>query len=410
MAAKTQSLRFKRTIKASPAEVYRAFTHATALRDWLAAAAAAQPRPGGHLYLKWSSGYAVHGDYTTLEPGKKISFTWHGTGEPAATRVQVSLAAVNGGTRVTLNHAGLGTGKAWKSAINQISAGWETGLENMQSVLEHGVDLREARTPRMGVFIDEFNPEVAIRLGVPVSLGSRLEGVAEGSGAQAAGLQKDDVIVRLGGKKISGFASLGPALQGHQAGDMVPVVYYRGPEKHTVSMALSRRPDPPALPESGAALAERAQAVYAAFLDDMTQRLAGVSETEADHRPAPNEWSLKELVAHFIACERDLQSWIADMVNDNTVGDSLEFRPNVNPRLAALVARYPTLPALLQELRQSTQETLALLRALPPEFVARKHMFRRVAGWILFVVPSHLPDEHGAQVQAALEAARQPAA
>lgn len=112
------------------------------------------------------------------------------------------------------------------------------------------------------------------------------------------------------------------------------------------------------------------------------------------------------MTAHFVATERDLQSWIADMLEDNVVGDSLEFRPNVTPRLNALIARYRTLPALLEELRQAAEETTALLAALPPEFVARKHLYRRVALWITQVVPSHLRDEHGEQLRATLEAAR----
>jgi uncharacterized protein YndB with AHSA1/START domain len=41
---KTQTLKFKRTISASPAEVFRAFTHPTALRDWLSNAAQADAR------------------------------------------------------------------------------------------------------------------------------------------------------------------------------------------------------------------------------------------------------------------------------------------------------------------------------------------------------------------------------
>jgi uncharacterized protein YndB with AHSA1/START domain len=406
MPSQTQSLRFTRTVQALPAEVFRAFTHATALRDWLAAAAASQPQPGGGLYLRWNSGYAAHGTFTALEPGRKVAFTWQGTGEPSPSRVQVSLAEKNGGSRVTLTHSGLGRGKAWAASLDAIQSGWETGLENLQSVLERGIDLRFMRTPRMGVVISDFNAEAAARLGVPVSAGALLEGTAEGSGARAAGLQKDDVIVRLGGKPVTGFASLGPALTGHQAGERVPVVFYRGPEKRTVKMVLGQRPEPPALPETGAALADRAAEMYATFLRDMESRLAHVSEAEADHRPAPGEWSLKELVAHFIACERDLQSWIADMVNDNTAGDSLEFRPNVTPRLEAIVSRFQTLPALQAELRQAAGETQALLRALPPAFVTRKHLFRRVTDWVLSVVPSHLPDEHGGQFEATLAAAR----
>ena len=404
--AKTQTLKFRRTISAPPEEVYRAFTHATALRDWLADAAASQPRPGGHFYLKWNSGFAAYGTYTTLEPGRQLGFTWFGTDEPAPTGVRVALAPKNGGTQLALTHSGVGTGKAWQAATAAIRDGWTTSLEDLQAMLERGVDLRQMRLPRMGVLIDAFNAGVAARLGVPVNAGARLAGTAGGSGAQAAGLQKDDVIVRLGGKPITGFSSLGPALQGHQAGDKVPVVFYRGPQKHRVSMALSRRPEPPVLPAGGAELAERAEVLYAGFLNDMAARLKGVSEAEAGHRPAPNEWTLKELVAHFIASERDTQSWIADMLNDNTVGDSLEFRPNVTPRLAAMVDRYCTLRGLQAELKAATRETIALLRALPPEFVARPHMFRRVADWIQLVVPGHLPDEHGEQIQATLQAAR----
>jgi uncharacterized protein YndB with AHSA1/START domain len=406
MPTQTQSLRFTRTLQAPPAEVYRAFTHATALRDWLADAAASQPQPGGGLYLRWGSGYAAHGTFTALEAGRKVAFTWHGTGEPAGSRVLVTLAEKNGATRLSLTHRGLGRGKAWAASLESIQSGWEAGLENLQSVLERGIDLRFMRTPRMGVLIGDFNAEVAARLGVPVSAGALLEGTAEGSGARAAGLQKNDVIVRMGTKPVTGFASLGPALAGHHAGERLPVVFYRGPEKHTVKMELGQRPEPPALPETGAALADRAAEVYAAFLTGMDTRLEGVTEAEADHRPAPGEWNLKELVAHFIACERDLQSWIADMVNDNTVGDSLEFRPNVTPRLDAIVGRFQTLPALQDELRQAAAETQALLRALPASFVARKHLFRRVADWMLSVVPSHLPDEHGGQFEATLAAAR----
>jgi hypothetical protein len=33
-------------------------------------------------------------------------------------------------------------------------------------------------------------------------------------------------------------------------------------------------------------------------------------------------------------------------------------------------------------------------------------MFRRVADWIQLVVPGHLPDEHGEQIRATLQAAR----
>lgn len=408
-SVKTQTLRFKRTVNASPAEVFRAFTHPTALRDWFCNAAEVDARVGGYFYAGWDSGYSATGAFTALEPGKKIALTWHGRGEPEATRVLVSLAVKGDGTTLTLAHAGVGSGKKWAATIEQFTGGWETALENLQSVLETGVDLRLARLPRLGIFVDDFNADIAARLGVPVKVGIRLAGTAEGTGARAAGLEQDDVMVKLGGKKAVDFPSLTTALRGHQAGDKVPVVFYRGQEKKTVTMELSRRPIPE-LPPTAAALADLARQNYVTLEADFAKRLEGVTEAEAERRPAANEWNLKELVAHFIACERDLQSWTAQMINDREMGDSLEFRPNVTVRLQVLVARYPTLPALLDELKRSADETTAFIAALPPEFVARKHVYQRLAQWIMFTVPVHLPDEHGAQVLATLDAARQPAA
>ncbi len=412
MTSKSHTLKFKRTIAAPPSEVYRAFTHATALRDWLCHAAQADARVGGRLYLWWGSRYYAMGEYTALEPGKKVAFTYRGKNEPETTRVQVTLAAKDGrrspsgdGTLVTLTHSGLGAGAKWASMTRAVERDWPEALENLQSVMETGVDLRVARLPRLGILVDNFTPEIAAQLGVPTHKGIRLAGTFEGTGAHAAGFQKDDVLVKLGGRNVFDFPSLSEALQGRQAGDVIPVVFYRGKEKKTVKMELSKRPMPTP-PATAAALAELARKNYADLDAAFAQRLEGVTEAEAGQRPAPNEWNVKELLAHFIACDRDLQSWIADMVNDNAVPDSLEFRPNVTIRLARIVERYPTLPALLEELKRSAAETVGLLAALPPEFVAHKHMYNRLASWMMQVAPSHLPDEHGDQFKATIEAAR----
>ena len=115
-------------------------------------------------------------------------------------------------------------------------------------------------------------------------------------------------------------------------------------------------------------------------------------------------------IAHFIACERDLQSWDCRTINGgNNAGeaqDSLEFRPNVTPRLRVLVGRYPTVAALLEELKRAEAETVALLAALPPEFVARKHLYQRAAFWMTQIVTSHFGDEHLNLMKAAIEAAK----
>ena len=402
-ARKPSTFSFKQTVNAPPAEVYRAFTHATALRDWLCDAAQTEARLGGRLYLWWGSGFYMSGEFTALEPGKKIVFTWDGKGEPAPTKVQVSLKEKNGGTAVTLTHSGVGSGGVWASTIHAITKDWPESLANLASVLESGIDLRFANRPRLGIFFGEFNPQVAQRLNVPAKKGIYLEGTAEGSGARAAGLQKDDVIVQFDGKNVDVY-SLGGVVQKHKAGDTVPVAFYRGGQKMTAPLELSRFPIPD-VPPTAAELAEVVRKNYVDMDAELAKMLEGVTEEEASFKAGP-EWSLKELACHFIAMERDFQSWAADMLNDTPVNDSLEMRPNVNERLRALAGRFGTLAALLEELKRAEAETAALIANWPDWFVARKHMYRRAALWMLQTVPDHLRSEHGEQLQAAVKAAK----
>ena len=400
-----QTLKFKRTVNAPPAEVYRAFTHATALRDWLCNAAQTEVRPGGRFYVWMNSGFYATGEFVKLEPGKRLVFTWYGKDEPAPTRVQVLLQPKEGGTSITLKHEQIGSGAKWAKTIREIQDGWTESLENLQSVLETGIDLRMARQPRLGILIGDFSPEIATQLSVPVKAGIRLEGTAEGTGARAAGLQKNDVIVKVGGKKAADFPSLTNAVKGHRAGDRVAVTFYRGGEKKIVQLELSAQ-SAPELPATGAELADIVRRNYTQLNAELGKLFADVTEAEAEHRPAPDAWNLKEMAAHFIACERDFQSWMADMLNDNVVNDWLEFRPNVVERLHALVERFGTLPALMEELKRSQAETVSLLAALPASFVARKHMYRRAASWMLKVIPGHYREEHGGQMRAAIQSAR----
>lgn len=400
-------LKFKRTIQIPPAEVYRAFTHATLLRDWLCQIAQTDARIGGQFYARWSTTYFALGQYTALEPGRKVAFTWQGSTDPGPSQVQVALQAKGQATVLTLTHKDLGSGKKWAQTIQEMEQGWAEGLENLQSVLEVGVDLREVRRPRMGILLDDFNPLIAAELGVPAKKGVRLGGVGDGTGAQAAGLQKDDVLIKLADAALSDIPSLGAALQRQRAGNVVPVTFYRSAKKQTVALTLGAPPPPEELPPTGAALANLVQPLYAAVQNQFEQQLAEVTDAVASVTPAPNEWNAKQLVAHFIACERDLQSWIADMLQDNVIGDSLQFRPNITPRLDAIITRYPTLPALLAELQAASAETLNLLRNLPPEFIAhRKHFYRRIVSWVTQVTPSHLSEEHQTQLQATLAVAQ----
>lgn len=395
-------LKFKRIVNAPVEQVYRAFTNSTALREWMCASAQAAPRKGGRLYLWWESGYYTSGEFTALTPNKKVAFTWHGRGEPATTQVQVSLAVKPDGVHVTLTHDGIGTGKAWTGVAQAIRAGWEQSLENLQSTLETGVDLRIARRPLLGLSgSEDLTPERAAQLGVPVKAGLRLLSTIEGMGAQAAGLQKDDVLVRLGNNKIANTQDLAAAMRLHRAGDVVPVVFYRGSEKKTAQLTLSAHPLPELLP-TPAAMVEPARQAYAEAGAELAQCFEGIGEEAAGCQPSPDEWSAKQVLAHLILGERGFFQLVDDMVSgEEPWRDGFD---NIRPPIDALLALYPTVPELLQELKRAQAETVALLAAVPPEFAARKSTFWRLCSLLPFL-SLHIRDHIG-QIKAALKAAK----
>lgn len=378
MSSDTRSLSFEQTITVSPAAVYRAFTSSSALREWLGDVATTAPQPGGRIYLAWNDGYYTAGSFTKLEPGKEIAFTWHGRGEPGPSVVRVTLApAGEEGTQLLLRHEGLGTSEEWRTTVEAGEKGWRRSLENLVSVLTKGEDLRFTRRPMLGITVGEFNEKVAVELGVPVTEGIHLDGLVEGMGAAAAGLHAGDVMVTIDEKEVRDWPSLSTALSTHRAGDTVEVTFYRGSEKRSVPMTLSGRPIPemPAtLPELAGALRERYEQIEAE-LDDF---FAGVDEAAAFHKPGPEEWSAAEVLAHLIHGERYQNQWLAELANGHE-GWHDDWGGNSHAQVAATVAAYPSVAALLDELKRHHAEMEAFIKNLPADFAERKGSYWRLA-------------------------------
>jgi hypothetical protein len=73
--------------------------------------------------------------------------------------------------------------------------------------------------------------------------GYKLAGVFDGSPAARAGLQKGDVLVRLGGKPVEDLASFTRALRSHGPGDLVEVGVLRGGRSLNFTVVLGNRAD-----------------------------------------------------------------------------------------------------------------------------------------------------------------------
>jgi len=395
-------LKFEQNIKTSPANVYHAFTNATLLRQWICDIATVEPKVGGRIYLAWNAGYYTAGEYSALENNQRVAFTWFGKNDPQRTQVEVSLHPTEMGTHLELTHSKIGEGNEWEVVVEEYKRGWKNSLKNLAYVMETGQDLRLVMRPMLGITINDFNEIIAQQIGVPVSKGIRIDDVTEGIGAQVAGLQHDDVIVALNGQTVEDWVSLNNALLGLQAGDVIPVVFYRGSEKKNVEMELSKR----ALPEIPESIIELSQALekqnhkvakqFDEFLDNVT-------EEEASFKPAPDEWSVKDIFAHLIQGERFYQFYITELVADQERWSD-DWGGNMQAFIDATVESYGTLQNLRQELKRARKETVLLIAKLPPETVEHKSSYWRLAYNVLEM--AHHDMAHLQQMRTAVQVSR----
>lgn len=392
------TLTFERKINVPAEAVYHAFTNTTAIREWLADGVQAQAQEGGRFYAWWNDGYYTSGEYTGLAENESVGFTWFGRGEPHQTQVTVSLAADGDATRLTLVHDGLGEGEAWEPIVTEFTRGWESGLENLISVLETGTDLRLARRPLLGIVPgDLINKENAAQYNLPPDAkGNVIGSVLEGYGSEAAGLQSGDVLHSIDGVVLENFPAYATAMAGKKAGDTVEVVYWRAGEQFAAPMTLSPRPMPEVPPDAGE-LSKAVEKVYAQVHDELAEILDGVSDEAAAKNPPVGGWSAKETLCHLILVERDTQMWLATLISGRGLTN---FPDNIQSRIEALLAVYPALDDLRGELQRSHAETVRMLAELPAEFVARKGSYVRMGQGML--QGALHPQSHYEQIKAAL--------
>jgi Zn-dependent M28 family amino/carboxypeptidase len=108
-----------------------------------------------------------------------------------------------------------------------------------------------ANRPGTLTFVDAPRPTVSAS-GSNASLGTipdmsespggvKIAGVRAGGPAALVGMQKDDVITKIGDHVIANLYDMTNALRAHQPGDTVVVVYKRGEVEHKVTAVLGRR-------------------------------------------------------------------------------------------------------------------------------------------------------------------------
>jgi S1-C subfamily serine protease len=150
-----------------------------------------------------------------------------------------------------------GTGS---SATGNIGIGFAVPSNTVKDVVAQILRTGRVEHAYLGISGQAITPDVAERYNLPAKAGVLVASVTDGSGAAKAGLEGGarevvvagqtyvlggDIIVGLGGEKISTTEELRDAIADHKPGDKVTLVIYRDANKSSVTVTLGRRPPSP---------------------------------------------------------------------------------------------------------------------------------------------------------------------
>ena len=78
--------------------------------------------------------YVLEGEFLEVDPPRRLAHTWQAAGAPGApTTVTYLLEPLDGGTRITLRHAGFNS----RETCANTAIGWETSFERLAESLSN---------------------------------------------------------------------------------------------------------------------------------------------------------------------------------------------------------------------------------------------------------------------------------
>ena len=173
-------------------------------------------------------------------------------GDPAATSALTDLiqtdAAISpgnsGGALADRDGEVIGINVAYlpPSDTGAVNIGFAIPSDTAASVADQLIETGKVSSAYLGVETTDLSPEDAERFGLPVESGAIVGQVEPGSGADAAGVRRGDIIVRLGDEPIDNAGDLFGALRDYQPGDTVELTVVRDGEELTLEVTLGERP------------------------------------------------------------------------------------------------------------------------------------------------------------------------
>ncbi len=122
-----------------------------------------------------------------------------------------------------------------------VSLGFATPSVVATSIADQLIAKGVAQHPFLGVNVTNLTPDIARALGTSARQGAVVVSVVRGGPAARAGLQRGDVIVKLGSHQVTDYADLLGELRIVKPGTQVPVTVNRSGQEKTLTVTIGSR-------------------------------------------------------------------------------------------------------------------------------------------------------------------------
>jgi len=361
----TETRRAEVVVQLPPIEVWHALTRPDYLSYWIVDRAEVDLRIGGTYNLHAMPWLDMRGHIEKLVEGRRIVLRPSHRQDDA--RVEIDLIKeASGETRVCVDQP-----------EPELTEPLRDALENLRSVWELGVDLREARRGILGVGVADIRPAERPIGGVPEGTGARISAVVPGGGAEQAGLLRGDVVIAAAATPVHSAADLVRVIRGSRPGAALRLEVVRDGERRVMEPVLGERVNRTQPPPPQAELLDRLRAAVYEADAALEEAVRGLGDVDAYRPEAAGRWSVAQVLAHLSVVERTTQAALDEAARGGSPlleGDSM----TAPWRLGAVLTDRPSVGELVARVRRDEAETIAMLEGVPSNVVAFKPRWMRV--------------------------------
>ncbi|MFC4256863.1 PDZ domain-containing protein [Altererythrobacter xixiisoli] len=123
-----------------------------------------------------------------------------------------------------------------------VGIGLAIPAETAKPIVEKLVAGEEILRGYLGVRIQPLNEDFAAALGVPVNRGELIQSVQPGEAGEKAGLQANDLVLKVDGKEVTPEQNLSFLVANVAPGTRIPLEIIRDGRRQTIQVVVGRRP------------------------------------------------------------------------------------------------------------------------------------------------------------------------